>query len=511
LDLLRLVNALPAQGRMSAQPRPYLNHAVRSIPVYSAAERAEMLEHVGLNVFFYPAEMVTGCDLLSDSGTTAMTNTQWAALHHGDEAYGSNKGYFVLMERIRETFGEAFFNDPSMGVCNAFLFHQGRACEDALFGALAATGESLCIPSNGHFDTTRANVEANRIEALDIPCRHGDEAAPDEPFKGNMDAARLAAILSADAERIPCVFLTVTNNVGGGQPVSMENIRSVAALCMDHGIPLFFDACRFAENAWFIKRYERGYGNRKIPEIVHEMFSYADGFTISFKKDGLSNIGGGLFVRHEGQFHRNFPKLLDDLVNWQILKEGHPTYGGMSGRDIMALAEGLQTVTIEGYLDYRIQQVREFGEAMAAAGVPVVRPIGGHAVYVDINRFFEDTAMQPGDYGGVALASLLLAAYGHRACELGCFAFGEYNPETGEESYPPHNYLRFAVPRLLYEKQDLDSAAEAMGVLFDRRGEVPGVNVVYGRDLPLRHFKARFEFKPLKEQTAVSVTCGVAT
>ena len=459
-----------------------------------------MLEHVGLNVFFFPSDMVTGCDLLSDSGTTSMTNEQWAALHLGDEAYGSNRGFFLLLEQVRKTFGDAFFNDPCDGTCNAFIFHQGRACEDALFSLIACEVSGGTVPSNGHFDTTFANVSANGLKPLNLPCTECDDAACNG-FKGGMNVDGLREILESAGVNVPVVYLTVTNNTGGGQPVSMENIREVSAICSDHGIPLFFDACRFAENAWFIKERERGYASREVVEIVHEMFSYADGFTISFKKDGLSNIGGGLFLRNKGLFMSRFPKMSDKLLNWQILKEGHPTYGGMSGRDIMALVTGLQTVTKDGYLRYRISQVQRFGESMQSRGIPVVMPIGGHAVYVDVDAFFEETALNRGDYGGISLAAVLLAGYGHRACELGCFAFGQYNPDTKTETFPESNYLRFAVPRLRYEHQDLESVAEAMRIVYERRDEIPGVSVTYGRELPLRHFKARFEFKkttPLK-------------
>jgi tryptophanase len=466
------------------------------VPEYTARQRAEMLEHVGLNVFFFPSEMVTGCDLLSDSGTTSMTNEQWAALHLGDEAYGSNKGYFLLAEQVRKTFGDEFFGDPAGRPTNAFLFHQGRACEDALFSLLAQVAPGGIVPSNGHFDTTAANISANGLHAVNLPYTKCRESNCEE-FQGGMDAERLREVLESADGGVPVVYLTITNNTGGGQPVSMANIREVWAVCQDHAIPLFFDACRFAENAWFIKERERGYANREVIEIVHEMFSYADGFTISFKKDGLSNMGGGLFLRNNGVFMSRFPRMSDELMNWQILKEGHPTYGGMTGRDIMALVSGLETITKEGYLRYRVSQVQCFGESMGSKGVPVVMPVGGHAVYVDIDEFFADTDLSRSDFGGVSLAALLLAGYGHRACELGCFAFGQYNAETRTETFPDQNYLRFAVPRLRYEYQDLESVAIAMQIMHDRRDAIPGVFVTYGRELPLRHFKARFEFKKL--------------
>jgi tryptophanase len=291
------------------------------------------------------------------------------------------------------------------------------------------------------------------------------------------------------------VYLTITNNTGGGQPVSMENIRKVSELCHKNNIPLFFDACRFAENAWFIRRFEDGFSNKNIKEIVKEMFSYVDGFTISFKKDGLVNMGGGLFIKEDGLFIKKYPQIPDQIMNLQIIKEGHPTYGGMSGRDIMALATGLKTITRQEFLDHRINQTKEFGENLDKKGIPVLKPFGGHAVYLDINKFFSDTNMKPEDFGGISLTALLLAGYGHRACELGYFAFGSYNPETGKETFPEVNFVRFAIPRLRYEQQDLENAAEAVKILHENRRKIPGVRITYGKELILRHFKAKFEFK----------------
>jgi len=275
----------------------------------------------------------------------------------------------------------------------------------------------------------------------------------------------------------------------------MENIRGVSELAHKNEIPLFFDACRFAENAYFIKRHEGGYGSKSIEDVVREMFAYTDGFTISFKKDGLVNMGGGLFLKKNGLFVKRYPQFPDALRNDQILKEGHPTYGGMSGRDIMSLVVGLKTVTKMEYLEHRINQVRQFGESMHKKGLPVLTPIGGHAVYLDMNRFFADTEMKPEDFGGIAFTAVLLAGYGHRACELGNFVFGSYNKETGKEIFPEVNFVRFAVPRLRYEKQDLESVAETVESLHENRDKIPPVRVTYGKDLLLRHFKAKFEFR----------------
>ncbi len=495
MNLFQLVEKFPSEYNLKIKPRPYFNHSVEFKDKFTIIERTEMLEKVGLNVFAFPAEMVTGCDLLSDSGTTSMTNKQWAALHLGDEAYGSNKGYFKLGEQIRGTFGEGFFNNLSEGISNAFIFHQGRAAENALFSLLGKTGSELIIPSNGHFDTTRANMEANSIEALNLFSSFLHDKTSSFCFKGNMDIIRLKKLLERKNSKVPLVYLTITNNTGGGQPVSIKNIQEATEISHSYGIPLFLDACRFAENAWFIKKYEPGYQNKDIKDIVREMFSWVDGFTISFKKDGLVNMGGGLFLKDKGLFIKNYPHFPDAITSHQINTEGHPTYGGLSGRDIMTLVEGLKQIIKEEYLTYRINQVRKFGEEMHRVGVPVLMPIGGHAIYLDVDKFFEDTQMRPEDFGGVALTAVLLAGFGHRACELGYFAFGRYDKKKHKDIFPSFNFVRFAVPRLRYEKQDLSSVAEAVKVLHEHRSKIPGVKVIYGRDLSLRHFKAKFEFK----------------
>ncbi len=495
MGLSDLIKQFPKEENFSVLPRPYCNHSVEFKGIFSAEERIKMLETVGLNVFFFPSEMISGCDFLSDSGTTTMTNKQWAALHLGDESYGSNRGYFLLMEQIRETFGEEFFNRPASGKPNAFIFHQGRPGEDALFTVLGQLGSKLIIPSNGHFDTTHANIEANKIQAVNLFSSELKDENSNSHFKGNMNVEKFKQLLEKSHGKIPVAYLTITNNTGGGQPVSMENIQEVSALSHKYGIPLFFDACRFAENAWFIKNHEQSYGNKKIKEIVKEMFSNVDGFTISFKKDGLVNMGGGIFLRNNGLFVKKYPQIQDALMNYQIIKEGHPTYGGLSGRDIMALSVGLKIVTKEEYLNYRIKQIQEFGLKMHKQGIPVLTPIGGHAVYLDVNKFFADTAMKPEDFGGIAFTAVLLAAYGHRACELGYFAFGSYDKNTRKESFPEVNFVRFAIPRLRYEKQDLDSAVEAVKMLHENKRKIPPVEVTYGKELPLRHFKAKFQFK----------------
>jgi len=546
------------------RPRPYRNAAVCFRGVACAIEdfdaRYEMAERTGFNVFMFPSSMIPGCDLLSDSGTSTMTMTQWARLLQGDEAYGSNEGFYELKEQIADTFGPEFISrDPFHETL--FLFHQGRAAEHALFSTLshelaaaarelpplreapwlqelppqvresieeasagierriarrgvegAARKVRFVIPSNAHFDTTQENIEDSLIVPLNLPC--AEHVAKDEtyPFRGNMDVEALAKLLDVAADHVPVVYLTITNNTGGGQPVSMENIRQVAKLAHSRGIPFMFDACRFAENAWFIREKEAGCREKSIMQIVREMFSHVDGFHISFKKDGLANMGGGLVIKKGGLVESRYPNLRDRLIDWQIMVEGHPSYGGLAGRDLKGIAEGLRTIVKKEYLDHRIGQVLLFGEKLSEYGIPIVRPVGGHAVYVDVDEFFdsgaggrtwarggegaEEGAAAEEDFRGLSLTALLLVA-GHRLCELGVYAFGRYDPEGGQEIPPSPrvNYVRAAVPRLAYEDQDLLAVAEALRVLRENRERIPAMRVVHGRELTLRHFKSRFAFE----------------
>jgi len=485
-----------SEEKLTHRPRPYVNHSISFKTACDAKERCKILDKIGLNVFQFPAKLITGVDMLSDSGTTTMTDRQWAALHEGDESYGSNRGFFALMETMQSLFGKGFFNDPAVKTPNAFIFHQGRPGEHALFSVIARQGTNMIIPSNGHFDTTRANIESNAIEAVDLfsdKLKNGNDG---DLFKGNMDVKRLVALLKKRGKDIPLIYLTITNNTGGGQPVSLANIKAVAKVAKRFNKPFFFDACRFAENAYFIKKREVGYAKKPIKKIIKEMFSYIDGFTISFKKDGLVNMGGGIFIKDASM--KTFPMLkavASQLIDHQILTEGHPTYGGMSGRDIMALVRGLKTITCDQYLKARIEQVRRFGEAMKAKGVPVLTPVGGHAVYLDLNKFFKGTKLAKKDFGGISFTALLLGLYGHRACELGDFAFGTFDPKTKKETFPEVSYVRFAIPRLRYEEQDLMSVVDAVAELYKNRKKIPAINVSYGKALPLRHFKARFKFR----------------
>lgn len=459
-------------------PRAYVNSSVRFHHEFTLEQRLAAAKKAGWNVFQFPSEMLKGGDLLSDSGTTTLTAEQVASMTLGDEAYGSNYGYFKLLEAIEKVFGISEENSE------IYFFHQGRAAENALFTQIGKLGHDMIIPSNGHFDTTHANIENNKIKALDL---FSDELQSEgyAPFKGNMNIKKLEELLEKDHANIPMVYVTITNNCGGGQPVSMENMKAVRKICDKYHKPLFFDTCRFAENTYFIKKREEKYKNEKISEIVLETFKLCDGFTISFKKDGLANMGGGLVIKKSCSLLKNNPLMANNIRDHQILTEGHPTYGGLTGRDIMTITLGLQTVITEQYLESRISQVEQFGNYLSKSGIPVLEPFGGHAIYIDGDRFFKDTKLKRSDYGGVSLTALLLLK-GVRLCELGAFAFSDDFPT---------NFVRGAIPRNKYEIQDLYYVADCIKGLYERRHEMPRAVCVYGKDLTLRHFKARFELE----------------
>lgn len=468
-------------------PRAYVNSVVRFHHLFTLEERLEAAKKAGWNVFSFPSEMLQGGDLLSDSGTTTLTAEQIAATFLSDEAYGSNYGYFELLQSFENTFG------ISMEENEFFLFHQGRAAEHALFTQIGKIGENLIIPSNGHFDTTHANIENNCIRAINLFDPHLKDPGY-FAFKGNMDTNALESLLKTSAKHIPVVYLTVTNNTGGGQPVSMENIRTVKKICDKYKKSLFLDACRFAENAYFIKQREPEFKNTSVAEIVQEMFGYCDGFTISLKKDGLSNMGGALVMRKNAKLLSSHKEMPNKIRDHQILVEGHPTYGGLSGRDIMVIKEGLKLVIQEEYLHYRIEQVRAFGAYLQKNDIPVLAPFGGHAIYIDVDKFFEGTNMKREDFGGISLTALLLLR-GVRLCELGAFAFGKYNAETKQEDFPPNNFVRCAIPRNKYELSDLLYVADCIIDLHKKRKILPKAVPIYGRELSLRHFKAKFKLK----------------
>jgi tryptophanase len=445
---------------------PFRIHSVEPIRLTSREERERALEAAGWNLFNLHADDVI-IDLLTDSGTGAMSRDQWAAIQHGDESYAGSPSWFTFLESVRELW-------PFEHVIPT---HQGRAAERILFSVLG--GPDKVVPNNTHFDTTRANVEATGAEARDLPIPEALHPATVHPFKGNMDVSALEALLDERAADVPVVFVTITNNSGGGQPVSLRNLRAVRAMCDRHGIPLFLDACRFAENAWFIKSREEGQGDRSIPEIVREMASLADGMTMSAKKDGLANIGGWLAM--------NDDELAERCRNLLILTEGFPTYGGLAGRDLEAIAQGLREVVDEDYLHYRIVSTEYLGEALDDSGVPVVKPIGGHAVYLDARALLPHIPSL--QYPGQALAVALYREGGIRGVEIGTVMFGRH--PDGTETAAQMDLVRLAIPRRTYTQSHVDYVIEVVRFVAERASELRGFRIV---DEPpqLRHFTARF-------------------
>ncbi len=446
---------------------PFRIHSVEPIRISTREERLLAIEEAGYNLFNLHADDVL-VDLLTDSGTGAMSRDQWAAVQHGDESYAGSPSWYAFLDAVHELF-------PFRHVIPT---HQGRAAEKILFSVIGGPGKT--IPNNTHFDTTRANVEYTGATAVDLVIEEGRHPEVEHPFKGNMDLERLDALLAElGPERVPVVFVTITNNSGGGQPVSLENLRGVRAICDRHGIPLFLDACRFAENAWFIKTREPGQAGRSVVEIVREIASLADGMTMSAKKDGLANIGGWLAL--------NDDRLAEQCRNLLILTEGFPTYGGLAGRDLEAIAQGLREVVDEDYLRYRIRSTAYLGDALAASGVPVVRPIGGHAVYLDARALLPH--VPPLEYPGQALAVALYVEGGIRGCEIGTVMFGRH--PDGTESPAAMDLVRLAIPRRTYTQSHVDYVIEVVRWVAERAADLRGYRIV---DEPpaLRHFTARF-------------------
>lgn len=449
---------------------PFKIKAVEPIRLTSRAEREQKLKDAGFNVFLLKAEDVL-IDLLTDSGTAAMSSEQWAAVMRGDESYAGSRSWYRFEETVRDIFGFR----------HVLPTHQGRAAERILFSLRCRPGH--VVPNNTHFDTTRANIEYTGAEARDLVIPEGRVPSARHPFKGNMDVDQLRRLVGeVGRERIPLCMLTVTNNSGGGQPVSMANVRSVSAVCREHGIPLYIDACRFAENAYFIKLREEGYGSKTPIEIARELFSYADGCTMSAKKDGLANIGGFLATNDE--------RLATQERNLLILTEGFPTYGGLAGRDLDAIAVGLREALDEDYLLYRIRSTTYLGEHISKAGVPIVQPPGGHAIYIDAAAFFPQ--VPPRELPGQALVVELYREAGIRAVEIGSVMFGKRNPETGEEIPGPMELVRLAIPRRVYTQSHIDYVVEAILQVWPRRETVAGYRFTEQAPV-LRHFTARFE------------------
>jgi tryptophanase len=446
---------------------PFRIKSVEAVKFTRADERRTALQQAGYNVFRLHAEDVL-IDLLTDSGTGAMSAAQWGALMQGDESYAGSRSFYRFEQVVKDLTGFA----------QIIPTHQGRAAERILFHTVLKPGD--IVPNNNHFDTTRANIEVEHAEARDLVIPEGLVPSLIHPFKGNVDLDALQALLEREGERVPLVMVTVTNNSGGGQPVSLENLRGVRALCDRFNTPLFLDACRFAENAYLIKMREAGQGNRTPREIAREMFALADGCTMSAKKDGLANIGGFLALNND--------TWAEQARNLLILTEGFPTYGGLAGYDLEAIARGLEEVVEEPYLRYRIRSIEYLGDKLVGGGVPIIQPTGGHAIYVDARVLLPH--IPPLKYPGVAFANALYVEAGVRAVEIGTLMFG-LHPD-GTETPAPMDLVRLAVPRRVYTQSHIDYVAEGVLEVARIKGSLRGYRIVQAPRV-LRHFTARFE------------------
>jgi tyrosine phenol-lyase len=447
---------------------PFRIKSVESIRQTTRQQREKLLEAAGFNLFLIEADDIF-IDLLTDSGTGAMSTEQWAAMMRSDESYAGSPSFRRFRQSVQAVTGYK----------HVIPTHQGRAAERILFSVMCKPGD--VVPSNTHFDTTRANCEYSGAEALDLPIPEALEPSCVHPFKGNMDIARLEETLQqVRPRRVPLVMLTVTNNSGGGQPVSMANIKAVKAICSRHNVPLYLDACRFAENAYFIKLREAGYDVKTPREIAREMFSLADGCTMSAKKDGLANIGGFLCTNDDA--------LSEAEKELLILTEGYPTYGGLAGRELDAIAVGLNEALEEDYLSHRIRSIAYLGKGIAAGGVPIVQPPGGHAIYIDARAFLPH--IPPNEFPGSALAAELYLEAGIRSFEIGTLIFGKRD-DHGVEHPGPMDLLRLAVPRRVYTQSHFDYVIEAIRAVWCRREHIRGLQLTYQAPR-LRHFTARF-------------------
>ncbi len=446
---------------------PFKIKSVEPITFTTREERKAILSKAFFNAFLIKAEDVI-IDLLTDSGTSAMSSAQWAGMMLGDESYAGSRSFFHFENTVKEITGMPI----------VIPTHQGRAAEKILFTILG--GEGKYIVSNTLFDTTRANIEVSGATGVDLLCPEGKIPTVPAAFKGNMDVEALEKfILEKGAENIPVCMITVTNNSGGGQPVSMQNIRDVKAICIRHGIPMYIDACRFAENSYFIKMREKEFENKTIQEIAFEMFSYADGCTMSAKKDAFANIGGFIALRDES--------LALQCRNLLIIIEGFPTYGGLAGRDMEAVAIGLREVMEEQYLHYRIRTMEYLTEKLVSAGVPVMLPAGGHAVYIDAKAFLEHIPSE--EYPGQALVAALYLEGGVRAVEIGSLMFGKYD-EQGRLIPAMMELVRMAIPRRVYTQSHIDYVAEIIIEVYRNRRNIKGLSITYEAPT-LRHFTAR--------------------
>ncbi len=447
---------------------PFRIKVTEPIHIISAEERAQKLKQAHWNVFLLDAEDCA-IDLLTDSGTGAMSTHQWAAMMMGDESYAGSRSWKRFRDVVQDISGMPF----------VFPTHQGRAAEGILAECIVKSG--MIVPNNSHFDTTRANLEYVGADARNMPCTESMDTAAQYPFKGNMDLNLLRETLEQHAAEIPFVMITVTNNTGGGQPVSMANIRSVRALCDEFEKPLVIDACRFAENAWFVKQREQGFADKSLTEIAQEMFAMADAATMSLKKDGLANIGGFLVCRNE--------EWADSFRNLLILREGFPTYGGLAGRDLEAIAVGLREALEEEYQRYRHATVQYFAKQLDAAGIPYMSPAGGHAIFLDAKKFLPH--IDSLQYPGISLVNALYLEGGIRAVELGSVMFGSFDKD-GREIPSPLELVRLAFPRRVYTQSHFDYVLEVLKRVYDQRSTLQGYNITKQPPF-LRHFTCEFE------------------
>jgi len=453
---------------MKFPAEPFRIKVVESISRTTKNQRQKLIKQAGYNIFLLPADSIF-IDLLTDSGTAAMSDNQWAGLMVGDESYAGSKNFYHFEETVKDIFGFKY----------VIPTHQGRVAENLLFSTILKEG--YVIPNNIHFDTTRANIEYHRGIALDCVIDEAMNTESEDPFKGNIDLNKLEqAIKKYGKKRIPLIMITITNNSGGGQPVSMANILAVSQLARSHGIPLFFDACRFAENCYFIKEREEGYRRKKIADIARELFSYGDGCTMSAKKDGLVNIGGFLCV--------NDQELAQKITNMLILIEGFPTYGGLAGRDLEAMARGLNEVLNEDYLNFRINQTRFLGEMINQHGIPIVKPVGGHAVYIDAKKMLPHIPRE--HFPGQALVVELYIRSGIRAVEIGSLMFAHKDNKTGRTVYPELELVRLAIPRRVYTNMHMQYVSDQLGQIYKQRNRIKGLEIEYEAEF-LRHFTAK--------------------
>jgi tyrosine phenol-lyase len=449
---------------------PYRVKVVEPIRRISRRERKAVLKRAGFNVFNIPAEKIF-IDLLTDSGTSAMSDNQWAGIMLGDESYAGARNYFHFADAVRTIFGFP----------HVIPTHQGRAAERILFEAMVKKGET--VPNNIHFDTTRANIEVRGGVALDLAIEEAYDPRLEFPFKGNIDVEKLDRFIRRTGpKKVPLVIMTVTNNSGGGQPASLQNIRRVSEVCRGYGVPFYFDACRFAENAYFIKKKEPGCSRKTVLKIAREMFACADGATMSAKKDALVNIGGFITLADDDLARR--------LKNLLIISEGFPTYGGLAGRDLEALARGLQEVLEEDYLEHRIGQVAYLGDLLDKSGVPIYKPVGGHAVYILADEFLPHIPRL--QYPGWALTVALYLEAGIRSVEIGGVMFAKDTEGRGKTCYPRLELVRLSIPRRVYTVSHLNYVAEALAELYRNKEKIRGFRIV--EQAPhLRHFTVRME------------------